>query len=198
VKYFTPSVDTEIFYPEKNSNKDKLRIIFYATPSIPRNGFYLGIEALKIVKEYFKDKIEIISFGEKFTTVDHGLDDILKNLGNISKIEDVAELYRSSDLGLVFMFTPHTQYQILEYMASGCATVTNINEANEWLLKDHENAVITEPTASCTAENIIKLLEDDKLREKIIMNGLKTVKLSNWETELESLLDFIKNPREIE
>jgi GT2 family glycosyltransferase len=194
VKNFTPSIDTEIFYPNENKN-EKLRILFYATPSNPRNGFYLGIEALKKVKEYFKDEIEILCYGENFDTVNYGLDTVLKNLGFASNSQDIANLYRSVDIGLTFNFTPHPTCKILEFMACGCATVTNINESSQWLLKDNENSVLTEPTVSCTAENIIKLLEDNKLREKIIMNGLQSVKLSNWETELNSLIDFIKNPK---
>jgi len=198
VKYFTPSVDTEIFYPEDNRNRKKYRIVFYGRPNNLSNGFYLGIEALRKVKEHFKDNVEIFSVGSKFDVADYGLDGVLENLGLLPTIESVAELYRSCDLGLVFMFTPHPPYQPLEYMASGCATVTNINESNLWLLKDQENSVLTEPTVSCTADNIIKLLEDNVLREKIIMNGLKTVQLTDQDTELGSLVDFIKNPREIE
>ena len=114
----------------------------------------------------------------------------------ISSLEEMADMYRSCDVGLVYMFTPQTNYQILEYMASGCATVTNINESNQWLVKDHENAILTEPTVSCTSYSIIELLEDDDLMEKISMNGLSTIKLNNLETEMNSLIDFIKNPKE--
>ena len=196
VKYFTPSVDSNVFYPDYARKKDKFRIVFYGRPNNPRNGFYLGIEALKKVKKYFKDDVEIFSVGSNFNVNEYELEGVLENLGLLPTIEDVAELYRSCDLGLVFMFTPHPSYQPLEYMASGCATVTNINENNLWLLKDHENAILTEPTVSCTSDNIISLLENKDLRDKIIVNGLKTMQFTNWENELNKLIDFIKNPKE--
>ena len=197
VKYFTPSVDSNVFYPDYARKKDKFRIVFYGRPINPRNGFYLGIEALKKVKEHFKDEVEIFSVGSEFNSSEYDLEGVLENLGLLPTIEDVAELYRSCDLGLVFMFTPHPSYQPLEYMASGCVTVTNINENNIWLLKDQENAILTEPTVSCIADNIINLLENKNLREKIITNGLKTTQFTNWENELNKLVDFIKNPKEL-
>ena len=196
VTYFTPSVDSNIFYPDYNRKIDKFRIVFYTKLTNPKNGFYLGIEALKKVKNCFKDEIEIFSVGSEFNTVEYDLDGVLENLGPLPTIEDMAKLYRSCDLGLVFMFTPQTSNQPLELMASGCATVTNINENNLWLLKDHENTILTEPTISCTADNIISLLENKDLRDKIIRNGLKTAQLTNWENELNKLIYFIKNPKE--
>ncbi|MDO9045719.1 MAG: glycosyltransferase [Methanobacteriaceae archaeon] len=195
VTSFTPAIDRKTFYPNKTkAKKDKWQIVFYGRPNNPRNGFRLGIEALKLVKSYFGDKVEILSVGGDFDKNKYGLDGVLENIGLLPTIEDVAELYRNCDVGLVFMFTPHPSYQPMEYMASGCATVTNINESNLWLLRDKDNAILTEPTVSCVANNIISLLENDSLRNTIIENGLDTISLTNWETELDTLLDFIKNP----
>ena len=115
-------------------------------------------------------------------------------MGLLDSIEEVANLYRECDVGLVFMFTPHPSYQPLEYMACGCATVTNINESNLWLLKDKENAILSEPVISCVAEKIINLLEDDNLRQNIIKNGIKTIEKFDWETQLKNIVNFVKNP----
>ena len=196
--HFTPAVDQNIFYPDthKNTKNDKMRLVFYGRPNNPRNAFRLGIESLKLVKSYFKDDIEIFSVGSEFNTSTYGLGGVLENLGLLPTIKDVAELYRSCDVGLVFMFTPHPSYQPFEYMASGCATVTNINEGNMWLLRDKENVLLTEPTVTSVANNIIHLLENETFRNSIIKNGLETVSnLKNWENELDSLYSFVKNPK---
>jgi GT2 family glycosyltransferase len=197
VTHFTPTVDKNIFYPDHQKHlKDKIRVVFYGRPNNPRNGFRLGIEALKLVKSHFGDNIEIVSVGSEYNTSEYGLEGVVKNLGLLPTIEDVAKLYRSCDVGLVFMFTPHPSYQPLEYMASGCATVTNINEGNTWILRDKENVLLTEPTVTCVADNIINLLENENLRSKIINNGLETVSnLNSWETELDNLYFFLKNPK---
>ena len=193
VEYFTPAVDNNIYFPGQ-ADDSKKRIVFYGRPSNNRNGFLLGIEALKIVKAYFGDSVEIYSAGAKFDVNTFGVNGIVNNLGLLSSLQEVADLYRKCDVGLVFMFTPHPSYQPLEYMACGCATVTNINEGNNWLLKDKENCILSEPTISCIAENIINLLNDDVTRSKIIKNGIKTVENMDWTGELDKIIKFVKSP----
>lgn len=193
VKYFTPAVDKSVYYPHiKNDSKKK--VVFYGRPTNPRNGFVLGVEALKIVKAYFGDSVEIYSAGAEFDLNEYGLEGVITNLGLLDSIDKVADLYRQCDVGLVFMFTPHPSYQPLEYMACGCATVTNINESNLWLLKDKENAILSEPVISCVAENIINLLNDDRMRNNIINNGIKTVQNFDWNDVLKDIVEFVKNP----
>ncbi len=193
VKYFTPAVDKTVYYP-KIKNESIKKVVFYGRPTNPRNGFVLGIEALKIVKAYFGDSVEIYSAGAEFDLNEYGLNGIITNLGLLDSIDKVADLYRQCDVGLVFMFTPHPSYQPLEYMACGCATVTNINESNLWLLKDKENAILSEPVISCVAENIINLLNDDRMRNNIIHNGIKTIQKFDWDDVLEDIVRFVKNP----
>lgn len=48
-------------------------VIFYARVDNHRNGFELGIESLKLVKEYFKDKIGIFCVGSEFDVNKYGL-----------------------------------------------------------------------------------------------------------------------------
>lgn len=198
VTHFTPAIDKKTFYPDENRKNDKFRVVFYGRPNNPRNGFELGIESLKLVKSYFGDKVDIISVGGEFDESEYGLEGILRNEGLLPTINDVAKLYRNCDVGLVFMFTPHPSYQPLEYMASGCATVTNINESNLWLLRDKENAILTEPNITSVANNIINLLENEGLRNTIIKNGIDTVSSTTWEVELDNLYQFIINPVKME
>lgn len=193
VKYFTPAVDKTVYYPHIK-NESKKKVVFYGRPTNPRNGFILGIEALKIVKAYFGDSVEIYSAGAEYDLKEYGLEGVINNLGLLDSVDKVADLYRQCDVGLVFMFTPHPSYQPLEYMACGCATVTNINESNLWLLKDKENAILSEPVISCVAENIINLLNDDRTRNNIIHNGIKTVQNFDWDDVLKDIVQFVKNP----
>lgn len=193
VHYFTPAIDNNTYFPGQIDDSKK-RVVFYGRPNKDRNGFLLGIEALKIVKAYFGDSVEIYSAGAEFDVNAYGLNGVVNNLGLLGSLQEVADLYRKCDVGLVFMFTPHPSYQPFEYMACGCATVTNINEGNIWLLKDKENCILSEPAISCIAENIINLLNDDLTRNKIIKNGIKTVEKLDWDTELDNIIKFIKSP----
>ena len=138
--YFTPAVDQNKFWaPADLTKPDGLQLVFYGRPANDRNAFLLGIEALRKVKEILGDEIAIISAGHEFNEADYGLEKILKNVGLLPNIDAVADLYRNSHLGLVFMYTPHPSYQPFEFMATGCVTVTNLNESTQWFLKDEEN-----------------------------------------------------------
>ena len=194
VTSFIPAVDRSIFYPEKKKTRSTKRIVFYGRPNNERNGFELGIEALRKVKAYFKDDVEIISVGGKYSVDDYNLSGIIENYGELKTIDEVAVLYRSSDLGLVFMFTPHPSYQPFEYMASGCVTVTNDNMYNTWLLKDGYNAVLTIPTVSMISARIIEVLENKKLTGDIIKGGLETVSRLNWESQMKNIIKYMKKP----
>jgi glycosyltransferase involved in cell wall biosynthesis len=189
---FRPAVDRSLFHPRPDRTDDVVRIVFYGRPRNERNGFALGVEALRVVKERYGDDVDIVSVGAEFDTADFGADGVLTNLGILPNIEAVAELYGRSDIGLVFMFTKHPSYQPLEYMASGCATVTNYNEANLWLLRDRENASLAAPTVSSVAEAIGVLVENESLRRSVGEAGIATVSAWDWEDELAATVRFIK------
>ena len=195
IKYFTPAVDHEIYYPLKTvKNRKPYRIVFYGRPKNSRNGFNLCLKSLAKVKRHYGDDVEIISVGAEYNASSFGVKGIINNLGILPTLEDVAELYRSSDIGLVFMFSTHPSYQPLEYMACGCVTVTNENYYNKWLYKDRENVILTAPTVNSVANSIIATLEDHELREHIIKGGINTVKQLSWEKTYQEIGDIIKHP----
>lgn len=194
-EYFVPGVDTKVFHPSNERREGPTRIVFYGRPSNPRNGFELGLEALTRIKEQYGDAVSIVTAGGTFDASEFGVEGLIDNLGVLPTIRDVAELYRNSDIGLVFMFTKHPSYQPLEYMASGCATVTNFNEANLWLLRDGENALLPRPTVSAVTESLIQLIEDEALRGRIAHQGLETVMGLSWDDELERMLRYVSTGR---
>ena len=110
-------------------------------------------------------------------------------------MEEVANLYRESDLGLSIMTTPHPSYQPLEYMASGCPTVTNINELNNWLYRDQENIILSEPVYNVMADRIINALENHELRQRVRDGALETVSNLSWDSALQQILYYISNPK---
>jgi hypothetical protein len=60
-KYFTPCVDMHIFHPDVTDKKeDKFTVFFYGRPGNPRNGFELGVSALKKLKSCMGDKVRKI------------------------------------------------------------------------------------------------------------------------------------------
>ena len=184
---FTPAVDTQRFRPPPRRPAEPVRIVFYGRPMTPRNAFGLGLEALKRVKRRHGDGVEIVCAGEDWTPGQYGMSGVLENVGQLGDLDQVAELYRSCHIGLVFMLTRHPSYQPLEFMASGTVTVTNVNPHTEWLLEHDRNALLSPPVPALVAGQISRLVEDPALRDRLAAAGRTTVEALDWEPGFERL-----------
>jgi glycosyltransferase involved in cell wall biosynthesis len=184
---FTPAVDSARFHPPaaRRDPVRPVRIFFYGRPRNPRNAFGLGLAALRHVKERFGERVEIVSAGEDWHPGQYGAADVLENRGMLEDLDAVAELYRSCDVGLVFMLTRPPSYQPLEFMASGMATVSNRNPHTAWLLRHEETALLADPLPALVAEQLARLVEDPALRARIADAGLAEAASRTWDDELE-------------
>jgi glycosyltransferase involved in cell wall biosynthesis len=184
---FVPAVDLHRYHPptEPRDPSAPIRVFFYARPQTPRNSFGLGISALKQLEQVHRGRVEIICAGENWNPAQFGLTGRIRNLGVLGSLDDVAALYRSCDVGLVFMHTKHPSYQPFEFMASGMATVSNLNPATSWLLRDGENCLLTPPLPTPTAERLGRLVTDHELRERIVSAGLEEVRRYRWDEQIE-------------
>lgn len=198
VKSFQPAVDPKMFYPATQRPPEPIKIFFYGRPGNPRNGFVLGIEALKLIKKQFKQQVQIVSAGGVWNPSDFGAKDVVENVGLLPTIEDVAALYRKCHIGLVFMFTKHPSYQPMEMMASGMAVVANENSALRLLLRNTENSLLAEPTVTSVAEAISCLIREADRRNAIAAEGLRTAEQTRWNTEIEGVYEFLIGRREVE
>ncbi|HEX5797950.1 MAG TPA: glycosyltransferase family 4 protein [Candidatus Saccharimonadales bacterium] len=191
---FTPGINRNVYNPSSHEKKSsKTKIFFYGRPTKPRNAFDLGAETIKQLLKKYGERIEVVIAGAEWDESLYGLEEQITNLGLIRTIEEVADLYRSCDIGFCFMLTRHPSYQPIEFMASGVATVVNMNESNLWLLKDGENCLISEPSPKAMAATIGELVENTNLTKKIVENGYKTVDKLSWEGALDNIWNFIKN-----
>lgn len=195
--FFTPGVDKKLYHPNElknNKQKDskKIKIFFYARPTKPRNAFNLGIETIKQLLDKYEGRIEIVTAGAEWNEADYNLENKVTNLGLLKTLNEVADLYRTCDIGLCFMLTRHPSYQPIEYMTSGIATVVNMNETNLWLLENRRNCLISEPSPRAMASAIGELIDSPKLRNDIVHNGLETVKDYSWDKQMNLLWKSIK------
>jgi len=192
-----PSVDMSIFYPnsQRQYKKKQYTVFFYARPGHPRNGFELGIEALKRLKYRMGKRVRIVTAGADYNISAYGLDGILENLGRL-KVEETGELYRNCDAGLVMMYTRHPSYLPYELMACGCCVVSNYNAYTTWFLKNGENSVVCEPSASSIAQAIATILLDENKRKKIGERALDQImnSIPDWNTSMEKVASFIQEP----
>jgi glycosyltransferase involved in cell wall biosynthesis len=184
---FVPAVDLERYHPASTARDPDapLRVFFYGRPKSLRNSFGLGITALAALKESYGDRVDIVCAGENWNPGQFGVAGRIRNLGVLETLDEVAQLYRSCDIGLVFMQTKHPSYQPFEYMASGMATVSNFNPATEWLLRDGENCLLAPPFPTVTAQRLGQLVEDTELRARLVAAGLEEVRRLTWEDQIE-------------
>lgn len=182
------STDKDIFYPARRKNlvRPKVKkIFFYGRPSTERRAFHLGIEALRLVSQYFPE-IEIVIAGLD------GLDKLnfkCTLLGNLS-LRETGDLYRECDIGIALSAT-NLSYLPVELMASGCPVISNEGPQVEWYCKNNINSLVVAPTPNaifCAAKSLIDSYE---LRLKLAQGGLNTSKSTSWEKEMDKIYHYI-------
>ena len=192
VTQFTPGVDRSVFFPDPNKNApgNPFRIVFYGRPSNRRNCFWLGLEILRLVKNRLGADVDIVSVGSEWDEQAAGVSGVIRNLGLLKSMHEVAALYRSSDLGLVFMTTPHPSYQPFEYMASGCVVASNINESTSWLLNDTNSLRLT-PIPGIAADQICELASDNLRWRNFREKGVIKSRGLDWEVAISNVISRI-------
>jgi O-antigen biosynthesis protein len=197
-EYFTPCVDAQVFHLSehpKHGLETPYQVFFYARPGNPRNGFELGIAAMRKLKQALGDKVRIVSAGANWFPSDYHLNGVIENLGLLSYAETGA-LYRECDAGLVMMFTRHPSYLPFEMMASGCLVVTNCNPATTWLLKDEVNCLLSEVSASCLASRLQEGLVNEAQRTQIVRTASAEVETNYrlWDVQIEKIFRYMCQP----
>jgi GT2 family glycosyltransferase/glycosyltransferase involved in cell wall biosynthesis len=187
---FEPAVDTSLFHANRPARSGAIRVFFYGRPSADRNGFELGVTALRRLKEEVGDRVEIISAGETWAPEDYDLRGVVRNLG-VLPYEHTAELYRTCDVGLVFMFTKHPSYLPLELMASGVCVVTNDNPANRWLLRHEENCLVAMPVASAVLRELKRAVQSNELRVSVARAAVTRMRTGSWERAVDVVYDAL-------
>ena len=191
---FIPTVNKELYHRDPNRDDSKVRIFFYARPYNPRNSFNLGVLTIKHLLDTYGKKIEIITAGAQWDEAQYGLKGRITNLNLIKSLDEVAEVYRSCHIGFAYMMNKHTTYQMLEYTASGMATVMNTNEDHGWLHKDGKNCLLAEPSPAAMAEKIGMLVENADLREKLVKEAEKELAYT-WDQTTDTIWNYIKQPK---
>jgi hypothetical protein len=191
---FDPCIDPSIFFPPSLPKASKPAMVFcYARPGHPRNCFELLAAALTKVKRALGDDIRIVAAGAEWEPSTYGLDGVVQNLGLIG-YSATGALYRACDAGVVMMMTRHPSYLPMELMACGALVVTNFNPHTTWLLRDRENCLLTETSASAVAETLLEGLSDHPLRSRISIAAQETVQhYKDWDSEADKIYEYMLN-----
>ncbi|MCX6723466.1 MAG: glycosyltransferase, partial [Candidatus Staskawiczbacteria bacterium] len=145
-----------------------------ARPSTPRRGFDNMIKVLKIVKQKCPD-LEMSLFGPD-NLRKYKIPFEYKDCG-VLKEDALAELYSSCDIFIETSLFHGLGLTGMEAMACGTACVlTDSGGPSEYAI-NNENAILVEPGNTEQAVTVIlTLIKNESIMEKLINNGLKTIK----------------------
>ncbi len=78
-------------------------------------------------------------------------------------------------------------------MACGTPVVMTDNKGSRDYAVDGFNALVSQPgDVKSLSDNLLKALQDDKLRERMIENGLETAKKFTWAKTVENFEKALK------
>jgi hypothetical protein len=175
-------------------NIDKKRLFLYGRPSVERNLFYSGLNALNIAFNsgaLDPNKWDLYMAGQDKLpniTLSSGIE--IKNLGKM----DVATYYkfaRTIDLTISLMMAPHPNYPTLELSSIGSAVVTTKYKTKQDLSEYSKNIYM----ADLSIESIVDAIKDaSKISYKQRIDNAKQSNIpDNWDETLKELLEEIKN-----
>lgn len=161
--YFQFPVDTNVYNCCEPRTKSEKNIVFFAKPDMPRRCYSLGIQALKKFHELRPD-VKIILFGSNMLEPSQiPFPAVIKKL--IPTLEELANVYRNADLGMVFS-TTNPSLVPYEMMACGCPVVDlDLEDALGKYGDNPNNVFLLSPQPDLMAQQLAELMDHpEKLR----------------------------------
>jgi O-antigen biosynthesis protein len=171
--------DPEFYFPGPSKQaaipRDRpIRIAFYARRYTPRRALALGIAAFEELAT-LRVNFKVFLFGEDNITASAAFD---HELLGIQTPEQLGDLYRNVDIGVVFSTTNYSLVP-LEMMACGLPVVEIDSESTRCMFKNGEAALAPgDPRA--VADAIERLIADDARRARQIDAAYDFVRQCNW------------------
>jgi len=185
------AIDEKIFYLLKNKENNPLQILIIGYDSLAFKGHDDIIKALSCLKK------QGYNFGVRWAMPSPpqrdfsstGLDIMYHNSPTQ---EELGRIYRTSDIYISGSYYESFSLPPLEAMASGTAVVTTSNEGVKEYAINNQNCLMYEPgNIEQLVAKVKLLINSEDLRNKLIYEGLKTVRNYGWENSINILEDEI-------
>jgi glycosyltransferase involved in cell wall biosynthesis len=183
-------INTKIFAPNQNTKKynNNNKIVFVGRP-IPQKNLYNLIKALKNI-----DDVELDLYGPKTDIV--GLEKLAKELNvkinfpeyNIPN-EKIPEILNKYNIFILPSRWESKAKTLLEAMSCGLACIGTNVEGTKEVIIDGENGLLSDTTPESLRKNIIKLINDKNLQEKLGKNARQFI-LNNYSLDKEILKEI--------
>lgn len=207
VKIIPMGIDTKIFKPKNVKNKFKQykgnKIILFVGRLNEQKGTEYLIKAMPdIISKIRNAKLLIIGEGEyrkylERITNELNLNNYIAFLGPKTHSE-IADYYNLADVFVLPAVTSKIGTEafglvLIEAMACGTCVIGSSSGGIKDIIKDNINGLIfKERNSEELANKIVKVLTDDKLRERLRKNGLKYAKNYDWKIISSKFLNLYK------
>ncbi|MEY8413825.1 glycosyltransferase [Lachnospiraceae bacterium 62-26] len=174
--YAPNGIDLSLFTFKKRDFNKRVRILIEGNCQDQKKNVD---ESFKIVNKLDLDKFEIVylSYGSQVKDWYH-IDKCLNKVPH----SKVGRVYQECDILLKSSVLESFSYPPLEMMATGGINVVVQNDGNREYLQDEYNCVFyKQGDIEDAVEKINHVLHDKELRDKLIVNGVKTAEKRSWE-----------------
>lgn len=174
--YAPNGMKLSLFPYRKRDFSGKIKIVIEGNSE----DYYKNVdESFKIVEKLDKDKFEVhyVSYQGKPKDWYH-VDRFMHKV----PLDVVGKIYQECDIMIKSSILESFSYPPLEMMATGGLCLLVPNGGNLEYLVDEENCLLYEQgNIEMALKQLERLVNDNKLREKLIKNGLKVAKDRAWE-----------------
>lgn len=178
--------ESEFYIKEKKVNNEITISILYH--ELEWKGFDDGIKAIELVREKYPN-IRVKAFGKK---MGENIPDYIEFYENPTR-EELKNIYIDSD---IYVFPSKNEgwgLTVIEAMACKCAIVGTNTGAIAEVATDYKDCLISEPMdIEGLSKNIIKLIEDDELRNKISQNAFELALNFQWSKSVKKMEEFFR------
>jgi glycosyltransferase involved in cell wall biosynthesis len=191
-------VDIKLFSDKQDQEKTRSRFgingghnITFVGSFEPWHGVDLLVSAFRTVADRIPDsKLLLVGDGQqKAATLEAtkklGLDDQVMFLGRLPQDQVAAVLGISKVVVAPYPFEDAdivgSPLKLVEYMASGKGIVASTAPIHEMIESEVTGLRVPPANATALAEGIIKLIEDDSLRNELGKNAAERARLYTWE-----------------
>lgn len=169
-------------YNRVDTCEGEITKLLFVGSLIERKGIIYLIDAISQIRdEGFRAHLSIVGVGNQDNKLkEHaekmGISDSISFLGYISNGPELYKIYRESDIFVLPTLSEGFPRVLYESMGQGIPIVTTNVSGIEALMKDEVNALIVPPkSAEAIVKSIKRIIEDGKLRRRLIRGGLKTI-----------------------
>lgn len=187
VRFARNGLDAAIFPSTTRDWTGKIRILIEGDSSSE----YKNVdESFRIVDLLPKDRFEIWYLSYKGEPKKwYRVDNYLKAVPH----DEVGKVYGQCHILLKTSLLESFSYPPLEMMATGGAAVVLRNGGNAEFLEDGVNSLLFDQGEDEKAARLIwSVVEDDALRERLMVNGLKTAASRNWSLLEDEIVELYK------